>query len=68
MRISRKKINGTHLEILHRDVFNEAELKEYANKANMDSSLVRITLGYAQAKRNYVYIISRKTTGLLERA
>jgi hypothetical protein len=48
-------------------VFNEAELKEYVNKPNMDSSLAGITLGYAQAKREYVYIVSRKTTGLLER-
>jgi hypothetical protein len=61
MRISRKKIDGRHLEILQRDTFNEPELKEYADKPNMDNSLAAITLGYAQAKRDYVYIISRKT-------
>lgn len=60
MRVSRKKINGNHLEILHRDVFNETEQKEYEDKPNMGSSLAGITLGYAQQKREYVYILSRK--------
>jgi hypothetical protein len=64
MRISRKKINGTRLEIFQCDVFNEPELKEIADKPNMGSSLCAITLGYAQARREYVYIISRKTAGM----
>jgi hypothetical protein len=62
MRVSRKKINGTNLEILQRDIFNDRELV-YADKANVDDSLAVITLGYAQAKRDYVYIISRKLGG-----
>lgn len=62
MRVSRKKIDGRHLEILQRHTFNEPELEQYADKPNMDAPLAAITLGYAQAKRAYVYIISRKAT------
>jgi len=62
MRISRKAINGnTNLEIFTRDVFNSPEREKYANKPNMDSSICAVTLGYAQCRRNYVYIISKKT-------
>jgi hypothetical protein len=63
MRISRKKINGTHLEIFQRDFFNEQELHKYVDKPNIDLSVVAVTLGYAQARRDYVYIISRKAGG-----
>jgi len=63
LRISRKRIDGRHLEIYQRDVFNEVELEKYADKPNMGASLAAVTLGYAQAKREYVYIMSRMVGG-----
>lgn len=62
LRISRKKITGTNLEIFQRDIFNEGpELDAHADKPNMNLSLMGTTLGFFQAKfHDYVYIISRK--------
>ena len=47
-------------------MFNEPELKLYEEKPNMDSSVCAITLGFMQARRDYVYIISKKGPGLVE--
>jgi hypothetical protein len=63
MRISRKKIDGTYFEIFQRDFFNEPELKLYEGKPNMNLSVAAITLGHFQAKRDYVYIVSKKSGG-----
>ncbi|KAE9966517.1 hypothetical protein BLS_006954 [Venturia inaequalis] len=60
LRITRKKVQGTYLEILHRDIFNGAEQREFDDKPHMGSSLAHFKLGFIQAhKHKYVYILSR---------
>ena len=61
LRISRKKITGTTVEILQQDLFNEPELSLYADKPNMKASLASKQLGFFQAaKHEFVYILSKK--------
>jgi hypothetical protein len=61
LRISRKKIMGTIVEILQRDLFNEPERGLFAEKPNMESSLASARLGFFQSKAHkYVYILSKK--------
>ncbi|QDS77110.1 hypothetical protein FKW77_000880 [Venturia effusa] len=61
LRITRKKIGGTTLEIFLRDCFNEAEQQEYKDKPSMGFSLAAFRLGFMQAQRHkYLYILSRE--------
>ncbi|TID19119.1 hypothetical protein E2P81_ATG06100 [Venturia nashicola] len=60
VRITRKKVEGTHLEIFHRDIYNGAEQQESKDQPRMDPSLARFKLGFNQARKHkYVYILSR---------
>jgi len=64
IRISRKRIDGTSLEIFHRDLYNPPELEKFKDLPNMSNSLVQTTLGFFQAKEHeYIYIISNKSGG-----
>jgi hypothetical protein len=61
LRISKKKLNGTHLEIKQRDLYNEPELSLYADKPTMDAALIATDLGFFQSKfHDHIYILSRR--------
>jgi hypothetical protein len=61
LRISRKQLNGTHLEIRQRDLYNEPELSLYTDKPTLDVSLMATDLGFFQSRfHDYIYILSQK--------
>jgi len=61
MRISRKKIESTHLEIFQRDIFNMPERARYEGKPSMDVVVFATELGHFQRQLyEFVYLISRK--------
>jgi len=64
MRISRKPIDGTSIEIFQRDLYNPPELEKFKDLPNMSNSLMQTKLGFFQAKKHkYIYIISNKISG-----
>ena len=64
MRISRKKITDSTLEIKQADLYNETEKEILKDLPNMTNSLVEVKLGFFQKQRHeYIYIISKKSGG-----
>lgn len=47
--------------IRQRDFFNEPELTEYADKPSMNLTVTSIKLGFLQARRDWIYLLSKKT-------
>jgi hypothetical protein len=64
LRISRKQITGSSLEIQHRDLYNAPELASIKDLPSMSNSLAGAKLGFFQAKMHkWVYIISTRAEG-----